>query len=188
MPNCPFNCSNCNNADANGSGGGFPSGYMALLSFPADELPPGWYFCNNDRYASDSVQGIALNGLTDKFKTLWSITEVEGSINVPNLFSDDGRGMFIRAVNGTTRQVGSVEDDAIRNLTGHIGMVQEVKSKPSSGIVVRDLYESSVAWNGGGNGYYNTTYVDIDASIIVPTSYDNHPLNVGMTPAIYLGV
>lgn len=163
------------------SSGGNVIGDFNLFKFRKDELPAGWYFENGDKYPIDSPQGQALKSLSDNYKLDWNIIEADGYINLPNMFHSDGRGMFPRPVDGTSRQVGTVVGDAIRNITGGFGL----NSKSTvSGAFYRGntLYESI----SSGSGTNNTAL--FDASRVVPVADENKPLDVGMTPAIYLGV
>ena len=102
-------------------------GDFRLMPFRANELPFGWYLRNGDNYLLNSPQGQVLNRLSDNYKRDHQITikVINGQqyINVPSAFAPDGRGFFERAVNGTIRQVGSVQDDAIRNITGNFDNV-----------------------------------------------------------------
>ena len=41
---------------------------------------------------------------------------------------------------------------------------------------------------GDGNGGELVSGDNFDASRVVPTAHENRPINIGMTPAIYLGV
>lgn len=92
-------------------------GDIRLLPFsPADlaAFCPGWHFCNGDRYPLTSPVGAALNSLSASFKVAWGIAVSGENISIPNMFYSDGRGYFLRAVNGATRQVGNVELDAFQ--------------------------------------------------------------------------
>lgn len=171
-------------------------GDQRLMPFRRDELPFGWYFRNGDNYLLSSPQGQALNSLSVNYKNDHQITikEINGQqyINVPTAFHSDGRGYFERAVNGATRRVGHIEDDKIRNITG--GFSMDGIAGSSAGVV----------WGGYGPFYENGTNPSIakyapsetgisakmgfDASRVVPTADENRPINIGLTPTIYLGV
>ena len=94
-------------------GAGMPVGAILLLPFRKDELPVGWHFCNGAAVSLDSDQGRALNALPAGYKADWGITTLDGAITLPNLFSEDGRGCFLRPVDGLTRQVGAEQGDAV---------------------------------------------------------------------------
>ena len=168
-------------------------GDFRLMPFRANELPYGWYFRNGDNYFLSSPQGQALNRLSDNYKRDHQITikNINGQqyINVPSAFAPDGRGFFERAVNGTTRQVGSAEDDAIREIWGHFdtGVV------PNHNEYTRGAFFGTSAINPANSAFQSTTEwytwgFDFYASRVVPTAHENRPLNIGLTPAIYLGV
>ena len=170
-----------------------PIGDFRLMPFRASELPFGWYFRNGDNYLLSSPPGQILNRLSDNYKRDHQITikviNAQQYINVPSAFAPDGRGFFERAVNGTTRQVGSVEDDAIRDIWGHFdtGVV------PNHSEYARGAFCGTSAINPSNSSFQSTTEwytwgFDFYASRVVPTAYENRPLNIGLTPTIYLGV
>lgn len=177
-------------------------GEQKLMAFRASELPFGWYFRNGDNYPLDSPQGRALNELSANYKEDFKITikviNGEQYINVPTAFAPDGRGYFERAVDGTNRQVGSVQGDAIRNIWGQLHNVMQWRGTVGQGI----FYVGNPNPSGSGlnNRHANAVItandsdfpertITFDASRVVPvTADDNRPLNIGMTPVIYLGV
>ncbi|OCG39705.1 prophage tail fiber N-terminal domain-containing protein [Gilliamella sp. Bif1-4] len=177
-------------------------GDQRLMPFRRDELPFGWYFRNGDNFLLDSPQGKALNGLSVNYKRDHNITikKIDGKqyINVPTAFSSDGRGFFERAVNGTSRQVGSMENDAIRNIWGQLYNVMQWRGTVGQGVFYVDEPNTSGSGLNNRNGNAVTYPSDsdfpertitFDASRVVPvTADDNRPLNIGMTPVIYLGV
>jgi len=204
----------CNvGGDSGGSGGNDGTvanlmGDIRLLPYSSDSLPTGWYFCNGDRYNMNDTVGASLFKLDDAFKQNWNIVSDASHINVPNLFSDDGRGMFLRSVSGQItppleedgtqppsvgRNVGSVEGDAIRNITGGWqpsvtdGMIRDTNndSNAATGAFKRGSPRNRRSPYSQTDSVHTVAF---DASLAVPTSYDNHPLNIGMTPAIFLGV
>ena len=158
------------------------------MPFRAGELPFGWYFRNGDNYLLNSPQGQVLNRLSDNYKRDHQITikEINGQqyINVPSAFAPDGRGFFERPANGTTRQVGSAEDDAIRNIWARYGNFIVSALDATGAFNINAI--ASPAYDGNAHGWH----VDIlfDASRVVPTAHENRPINIGLTPAIYLGV
>ena len=168
-------------------------GDQRLMPFRRDKLPFGWYFRNGDNYLLNSPQGQVLNGLSADYKNDHRITikTINGQqfINVPTAFAPDGRGFFIRAVDGATRQVGHIEDDAIRDIYGHFdaGVVDH------HDVYARGAFRGSAAIypeNGSAPPQKNWAAwgYDFRASNVVPTANENRVLNIGATPAIYLGV
>lgn len=175
-------------------------GEFRLMPFRANELPFGWYFRNGDNYLLHSPQWQALNRLSDNYKRDHRITikEIDGQqyINVPSAFASDGRGFFERAVDGATRQVGSGQGDAIRNLYGEIHHLFHWRDTVPTGVFKKHLNNDGTGLN---NRYYpitcseqNSDYpeqtVVFDAAQFTLTANENRPLNIGLTPTIYLGV
>lgn len=149
-------------------------GDMRLLPFRAADLAthcPGWHFCNGDQYSLISDVGIALNGLPESFKADWGIVVTGDHISIPKIFYSDGRGYFLRAVDGTTRQVGSVQQDAMQSHT------HTYSYRASASVKV-----GGDQWHGIGD----TTGTTSGAS--GRTDTETRVLNVGMTPAIFLDV
>ena len=163
-------------------------GEQKLMPFRASELPSGWYFRNGDNYLLDSQQGRALDSLSEHYKEDFKITikAINGRqyINVPSAFTQDGRGYFERPANGTTRQVGSAEDDAIRNIWARYGNFIVSALDATGAFNINAI--ASPAYDGNAHGWH--TDILFDASRVVPTAHENRPVNIGMTPAIYLGV
>ena len=89
---------------------------------------------------------------------------------------------FMRPMAGA-RQVGSVERDAIRNITGFLTYVVAV-----SGATGRGVFEQSTSDSGGwGSGGVYAKLL-LNTNRVVPTGPENTVTNRGMTPVIYLGV
>jgi hypothetical protein len=171
---------------------GRPPGTMDFLPCRAADLPdfaPGWYFMNGDKYGVASPQGLALLALPATFRADWSIVSSGGLVNVPDWFDSDGHGFFPRAVDGSGRQVGTVQGDAIRNIVG------KSKLRPSGAKAEQDTgpFASTVNYpnqtpNGANNSSYDWLLMDFDASRCVPTADENRPRNRGLLPCIRLGV
>lgn len=147
-------------------------GDIRLVPFRPEDLAvycPGWYFCNGDQYALTSPAGTALNALHANYKTDWGITVSGSKISIPNLFYIDGRGFFLRAVDGSSRIVGSYQMDAFLE-----------HSHPHG-----DHMGGAGGYAGGGASL--TRYVS-RATADPAGAEETRALNVGMTPAIFLNV
>lgn len=156
-------------------------GEIRLLPFRYTDLPTGWHYCNGGGYSTSSAVGQALAALPTAFKSDWGITVSGTTIYLPNLFSGTD-GYFLRAVNGSTRQVGSKQADALQNMTGYVGSV--VQYATPNGV-----FQISGASPGGvaaGTAVLQTAYMN--AALQVRTAAETRSMNIGMTPAIYLGV
>ncbi len=155
----------------------FTPGDIQFKPFRATDLAahcPGWYFANGDRYSLSTPQGQALNALPDNYKTDWAIVADATSINLPKLFHSDGRGVFLRAVDGTLRQVGSFVSDTIRNHT-HTSASAGAYSPAGSNVGWIYFSAATLTTNSTAQGATSGTP-------------ETMPLNAGMTPAIFIGV
>ena len=85
----------------------------------------------------------------------------------------------------------SYQNDAMRNFTGTItAMAAGVPTNSLKGSGAFAHSETGTGRPTGDTGSYNAwrSVVTLDPSTVVPTASENRPVNVGMTPAIYLGV
>lgn len=149
-----------------GGGGGAILGELRLLPFRASELPFGWYFANGDQYPLTSPQGVVLNSLPVNLKTDWRIIVTDSNISLPKLFHTDGRGLFLRAANGTVRLPGSFQNESFKAHTH----------------TQRAGYQ--VGLTGGPTPFNNYSSMQTDSTGGVETT----PINTGVTPALFLGV
>ncbi|MEX6095055.1 hypothetical protein [Morganella morganii] len=176
-----------------------PVGMFAAFPHRAIRLPPKWYSVNGDRFSVTSPQGKVLKGLSAEFKSDWGITESSGMINVPNIKQSDGRTAMLKPINGTSRQVGSVEQDMQRRLTGTFFSRPIYNAKGALGAVYKadgtfrtsqaagDASTSPLMTNAATPEDISDT-ITFDSGRQVPTGSENTVLNVGVTLAIYLGV
>ena len=169
-------------------------GRIDALPYRFTELPFGWYFCNGDLYPLSSDQGKVLSAFSANYKADWGIAITGQSIGIPNMFSIDGRGYFVRLVNGTTRQVGNVQLDAFQ---AHLRRL--VRGDVTAGGGGYSPVSIAGAQSGGGvaglsgadiptSTYFVLDYYQEGSNGTPRTANETRSLNIGMTPAIYLGV
>ena len=160
-------------------------GKIELLPFPADALPQGWYHANGDQYEDTTPQGRALSALPTALKQAFRIVLTGTKINLPNFYHTDGRGYFLRA----SKTLGTVQDDAIRNIVGNLYFVIGGAGNwpPTGAFGYQTTNGLGVSGEGFRSGRQSNTYA-FNAARVVPTANENRPLNIGLTPAIYLGV
>lgn len=162
-------------------------GEIKLFPFRANELPPGWYACDGKEYDVKSSVGEALQSLSLNYKTDWGIKITSNKINTPNLVPD-GNGFFIRAVDGASRQVGSSQGDAIRNITGSFGST--IRWSGDWGLSGAFSFDSSGSANiasGDRDDWLRKINLDLK-NINYPLADEIRPKNIGMIAAIYIGV
>ncbi|NCC05480.1 MAG: hypothetical protein EOM37_15915 [Proteobacteria bacterium] len=158
-------------------------GKIDLLPFRPGALAtycPGWYFCDGSGFELSGSVGTALNNLPSQYKADWGISISGSTIYLPKLFYVDGRGFFFRAVNGSERQVGSTQDDALQYHVHTVGVYSAASYRADSGyagLVVGG--GSAKTWGPETQSGLPTVKVDLNES---------RSLNIGMTPAIFLNV
>ncbi|MBA5600900.1 tail fiber protein [Pectobacterium aroidearum] len=131
------------------------------LPFPGAVAPTGWLKCNvqsfdKSRYpilASRYPSGV-LPDLRGEFVRGW----------------DDGRGV------DASRALLSAQGDAIRNIVGTIGQLNDrVNTTETAGVFDANKYTGAHSGLTGGNGGRIATF---DASKVVPTAAENRPRNI----------
>jgi hypothetical protein len=173
--------------DEGGAGPSFFAGYIGEIrpwSFPPDLLPPGWVQTNGDQFLLTSFNGQVLNNLDSKIKTAFGISISGNYISVPDLIDDNGDGYFIRSVDGVTRQVGSIQEDAGRKVSGYIG---GCASSPGINDSVKVVSLGQTGMGGGGT----MCQVSMDSTLQWGedhTAAEFRPKNIGFVFAMYLGV
>ncbi len=169
-----------------------PIGNIQLMPFRHNELPTGYYLTNGDNFALSTPQGQVLNGLSANYKSDWNINTTSGTqINVPNLFESNGRGYYLRSVNGTLRQVGSIELSAAPNITG--SWENAASGRNVSGVTTGAIGALNLSRGQEADGQSSSSNgFDIDASRVSSvygrSSTEVRTSNRGMTPTIFLGV
>lgn len=120
--------------------------------------------------------------LFSHFQTYPELYSLVGS-KVPNY-----RGLFLRGQGGNAAALGVLQEDAIRNLTGYLGVTEFVKPNVYAGWKTQNFYPSGVFANlirmgqtyPTGNDNINTAFLSetiLDASRQVPTASENRPIN-----------
>jgi hypothetical protein len=157
----------------------------------ADKLPAGWIVPNGDIFPLNSAIGKALNDFDTDTKANWGIVVNGSNINAPTLFHSDGRAYFLRGVDGATRQVGSVEEDAIQNLTGDIFFMlagQTALLGSGSGVFSAKTPQSTTTFSPTGTLANQNSVINFNASNVARTDTETRSINAGFTPAIFIGV
>lgn len=167
-------------------------GEIRLLPFRKDDLPIGWYIADGGEVPADSSIGQALLGLPDTYKADWRIIYDGSSVTKPNMYHTDNRGMFPRPVKEEERLPGSTE----RESTVQIGewapdtSLNVVSASAQLGESITDLKNrNNLEGTPPSDNAIVYTGVGANTTLINSTSFGGvRPLNIGMTPAVYLGV
>ncbi|MEQ9852710.1 tail fiber protein [Pectobacterium aroidearum] len=133
----------------------------AIVMWSASTPPAGWLELNGQEF--DTAENPKL------------------AVMFPNGRVPDWRGRFVRAwSNGSTvdagRELGSFQDDAIRNITGEFKTLDSFDY--SSTGAFQQIDKSGPAHIGGNPEAWNHTIIEFDASLVVPTADENRPRNV----------
>lgn len=179
-----------------GSGDGAIPGEIRLFPFRTADLPKGWYLCNGDQFSLSSAQGDALYALPVSMKSDWEIKVNNSNINLPNFFAGND-GFFLRAVNNSARYPGNKQTDSMRNIKGSFVFASNAGLPMYGTSAGSSSFTGSLFCPGGSKSFGPTLFnygasttgdLHFDASRSVPVAHEFRPINIGMTPAIYLGV
>jgi hypothetical protein len=169
-------------------------GMIAMFPQRPEDLSAGWFYINGDFLPLDSVPGQNLDSMPDSFKEDWNIVYSGNSISLPNVFYTDGRACFLRAAYGG-RNPGSIEADAIRNIKTSDASSSCLRVVTEKMADTRPFTEKSITHKNSvttieSSSTRNIGWFGFDASTAegVIVADENRPLNIAVTPAIYLGV
>ncbi|MBQ4761339.1 hypothetical protein D5073_01800 [Pectobacterium versatile] len=131
------------------------------LPFPGAVAPAGWIKCNGQSFDKS------------RYPILASL--------YPSGFLPDLRGEFVRGWDDgrgadAGRALMSAQGDAIRNIVGTIGQLNDrVNEQETTGVFDANKYTGSNSGLTGGRGGRIVTF---DASKVVPTANENRPRNI----------
>ncbi|MCC8147552.1 tail fiber protein [Akkermansia sp.] len=148
-----------------------------FMWFCGSVAPTGWLECNGAI--------LQINQYQELYAAIGTTYGGDGVTNftLPNLIRDNG--LFIRGAS-PNRKVGSVQGDAIRNISGKIPTtpVTSGGTAPGTGAFKQT---TAVADDWCGMNSYKShriTNIIFEASEVVPTAEENRPVNISMLPLI----
>ncbi|MFW5410800.1 phage tail protein [Pectobacterium brasiliense] len=143
--------------------------------FSGDNPPQGWLLAN----------GLAVSRVT--YARLFAVIGTKyGSGNGTTTFNlPDPRGLFPRYADlgkgvDSGRVIGSVQQDAIRNITGTV----DILGRPVTPTGVFSVSDSAPAQVSGSTVGVNHETLRLNAADLVPTASENRPKNISWLPCI----
>lgn len=155
------------------SGSGVAPG--CFMWFCGSAAPAGWLECNGAI--------LQINQYPELYAAIGTTYGGDGvtTFALPDLARDNG--LFIRSTS-IERTIGSIQGDAIRNITGNLPVNLVVGPTDGKGVFSKvKLYAQPYS---GHNQYSGKMTYDLifDASDIVPTANENRPVNMALMPII----
>lgn len=146
-----------------------------FMWFCGTVAPNGWLECNGAT--------LPISQYPELYAAIGTTYGGDGvtTFALPNLATDNG--LFIRSTS-TERAVGSIQGDAIRNITGEINTYIPFGLKGGIGVFSKMQGKNEPY---GGNTAYTakfTNHLIFDASDSVPTAEENRPVNIAFIPVI----
>ena len=148
-----------------------PTGIVVAMA--ARVVPEGYLECNGS-----TVSRTTYSKLFSVLGTTFGAGDGASTFNLPDL-----RGEFIRGFDSgrgvdPSRQFGSHQGDAIRNITGEFAATDD---NSSVGIAKGAFYDTGISRGNGTGGGGTEPILGFDASRQVPTANENRPRNVSLT-------
>ncbi|EEW1714583.1 phage tail protein [Escherichia coli] len=142
-----------------GEGSALPVGVP--VPWPSATPPTGWLTCNGAPFSAEEYPELAKVYPTNKLPDLRG-EFIRGW--------DDGRGV------DSGRTLLSAQGDAIRNITGNVGVYSDGLLTYASGVF--SLGQASSNRQNPISGTGSNAYATFDASKVVPTANENRPRNI----------
>ncbi|ELE8639311.1 tail fiber protein [Escherichia coli] len=142
-----------------GEGSALPVGVP--VPWPSATPPTGWLKCNGAPFSAEEYPELAKVYPTNKLPDLRG-EFIRGW--------DDGRGV------DSGRTLLSAQGDAIRNITGNVGVYSDGLLTYASGVF--SLGPASSNRQNPISGTGSNAYATFDASKVVPTANENRPRNI----------
>lgn len=160
---------------------GFSVAPGCFMWFCGSVAPNGWLECNG--------AALQISQYPELYAAIGTTYGGDGvtTFSLPDLTRDNG--LFIRSTSAE-RTVGSMQGDAIRNITGSFGQMSDLDSSTWSRAL-----SGAFGYNSNAeisypmkkltlNNYTATAKVIFDASKTVPTAEENRPVNIAFIPII----
>lgn len=146
-----------------------------FMWFCGSAAPDGWLECNGAI--------LQISQYPELYAAIGSIYGGNGitTFALPDLTRDNG--LFIRSTS-TERTVGSVQGDAIRNITGELPTYIQLTPSGATGVFSKTTGSNQ---RYTGHTEYTSPFTGrliFDASDSVPTADENRPVNIAMMPII----
>lgn len=158
-----------------------PRGFSVVpgcfMWFCGSVAPNGWLECNGAT--------LQISQYPELYAAIGTTYGGDGvtTFALPELTRDNG--LFIRSA-FTGREVGSIQSDAIRNITGKIPTTPVTSGGITPGT---EAFKQTTAipndWCGMASfKMHRITNIIFDASDVVPTAEENRPVNIALLPLI----
>lgn len=147
-----------------------PVGTIAIWS-TSSALPDGWLECNGSPISSEYSDLIALVGnYTPNYQGMF--LRGHGS---QDFKQNNGSTIGETTTSHVSGELGEIQGDSIRNITGHLITSTEGGTGNSGAVYVMHTEGDGVSGSGGTHVWYG-----FNASRIVPTDTENRPVNTAV--------
>ena len=158
-----------------------------IIEFPSNLIPSNTLLCDGSELSRETY-----SELFNVIGTIYGEGDGSTTFNIP-----DYRGAFLRCTGGNADVLGTLQEDAIRNITGSYDT--RPFNSPSNANP-RNIYGTSngvfsildkttgyggyIAHTTATYGTHNAPLTYFNASLVVPTADENRPLNYSVNICI----
>ena len=149
-----------------------------IIEFPSNLIPSNTLLCDGSEISRDTY-----SELFNVIGTIYGEGDGSTTFNIP-----DYRGAFLRCTGGNADVLGTLQEDAIRNITGSLIFVSW---QTNSSIVYADsnLFNISTSASTSDSISSNTRntnqrIMNFNISNVVPTAEENRPINYSVNICI----
>ena len=149
-----------------------------IIEFPSNLIPSNTLLCDGSEISRDTY-----SELFNVIGTIYGEGDGSTTFNIP-----DYRGAFLRCTGGNADVLGTLQGDAIRNITGSLIFVSW---QTNSSIVYADSNLFNISTSASTSDSIssnarntNQRIVNFNISNVVPTAEENRPINYSVNICI----
>ena len=138
-----------------------------IIEFPSNLIPANTLLCDGSEISRDTY-----SELFAVINTIYGEGDGSTTFNIP-----DYRGAFLRCTGGNADVLGTLQGDAIRNITGNMGTVIAT-------IMDGPFHSVGNYYNILNGNFCSSVYAYMDVSLQVPTATENRPINYAVNVCV----
>ena len=147
-------------------------GELKYLTY--NQIPENCLMCDGSEISRDTY-----SELFNVIGTTYGEGDGSTTFNIP-----DYRGAFLRCIGGNADELGVLQEDAIRNITGSIAGTNMGYFQYNNTGVLRTPSEAISPAPATGVSVTRYFHVNFNASYVVPTADENRPINYAINICI----
>ena len=147
-------------------------GELKYLTY--NQIPENCLMCDGSEISRETY-----SELFNVIGTTYGEGDGSTTFNIP-----DYRGAFLRCIGGNADELGVLQGDAIRNITGGIGGTNMGYFQYTNTGVLRTPSHATAPAPPNGVSITRYFHIDFNASYVVPTADENRPINYAINVCV----